>query len=151
MKDDDLDVFRDIVRRTDSLEECISEIKKVKIDSLTAYKFYNTYGIDDNTIEESVQLFRDDVLKEPVNKDREFLKELSALYAEHRSDVTDIVDMYLNDQLPKNWKESRESRFVEADFEGWKVEYDTLTTLMHFKIPDGKNWYPCVNHKYSEE
>ena len=98
MKDDDLDVFRDIVRRTNTLEECIVEIKKVKVSVDVSTYFYGLYGAGrDNTIEDSVVLFRDDVLKsEGVlfnGQTSDVIQHLKSIITEHMITVESLMEI----------------------------------------------------------
>ena len=81
----------------------------------------------------------------------EFLSQLSELYSEHRSDVTEMVEHHLKGNLPRDWKTWRERRFITFMIptgtmvvgDELKCEYDTLTGSLEVVT--------CLNDKQEEQ
>ena len=82
--------------------------------------------------------------------DREFIRKLSDLYGENRSDVAELCDIFLvTGKLPKNYKNYVESRFIQGKIPNTEIqiEYDTLTTHISYHIPL-KQWEIIEDVKY---
>jgi len=68
----------------------------------------------------------------------EFINKLGGLYAEHRSDVFEICDMFLKIGVMPDVN-MRESRFVKGTLpDSTELLYDTLTTHIEYKPVDGE-------------
>lgn len=68
----------------------------------------------------------------------DFINKLGDLYVEHRSDVSDMCDMFLKDGTMPT-EDMRESRFIKAILpDGTELCYDTLTTYIEYKPVDGE-------------
>jgi len=82
--------------------------------------------------------------------DREFIEWLLKQYIEKRSDVFNICMKFL--ETGEADKSMIESRFIQAEIPdtGIEIEYDTLTTLIHYHNP-GNFWDQCINHKYVKD
>lgn len=66
----------------------------------------------------------------------DFINKLGDLYVEHRSDVSDMCDMFLKDGTMPT-EDMRESRFIKATLpDGTELCYDTLTTYIEYKPVD---------------
>lgn len=81
-------------------------------------------------------------------KPKEFLIELSKAFVEHRSDICEIIDAYL-EKNENHISEYKEHRFIKGTIPvtGMRIEYDTLTT--HISYEDQNNeWIECENYAY---
>jgi hypothetical protein len=68
----------------------------------------------------------------------EFINKLGDLYVEHRSDVSEMCDMFLKSGVMPDVN-MRESRFVKGTLpDGTELLYDTLTTHIEYKPVDGE-------------
>jgi hypothetical protein len=74
---------------------------------------------------------------------RKALGKMADLYAENRSDISDMCVAILNGEMPR--KENVEHRYVKWNFNGTDFIYDTLTTLVEMRL--GYTWVP-VETKY---
>lgn len=90
-------------------------------------------------------------------KKRRFLQLLSAALLEKRSDLADLIDMFLEDQDSVTEADfaGLEARFVYAEIPPekragvLKLEYDTLTTELSYQTEDG-SWHSCCKHVYQD-
>jgi len=68
----------------------------------------------------------------------DFIGKLGDLYVEHRSDVSEMCDMFLKSGVMPDVN-MRESRFVKGTLpDGTELLYDTLTTHIEYKPVDGE-------------
>jgi len=93
--------------------------------------------------------------------DKEFIKQLGDLYAEHRSDIAEIIVVHEANKLPTDWKTWREHRFTTFMIplkltnnldHPLECQYDTLTGHLevHVDFPDNDNWIPLDGVKYED-
>ena len=88
-------------------------------------------------------------------KKKRFLQLLASELLENRSDISELISTFLEDQdsFTEESFEAIESRFIYAEIPpedrsgALKIEYDTLTTELAYLTTDG-TWKHCINHVY---
>lgn len=83
--------------------------------------------------------------------EREFIDWIADLYAEKRSDITEICDEFLRTGK-KPVKVKPECRFIRAMIPNTdiEIEYDTLSTKIMYHRPLSQ-WEDCVHHEYYDD
>jgi hypothetical protein len=83
--------------------------------------------------------------------DKKTEKELWRLHdalVEKRSDIAEILEAIINGERWRVKQVERRLVYCDVPVGADRVEYDTLTTELSFRVPSEDSWITGQNHKY---